>query len=66
MSFLQLQPKNLTDNKKGKYAYMTSSQWNTNKKRSEQNRLYIGRLDVDKTNIIEVKNLPVMKKFYCR
>jgi hypothetical protein len=52
MSFLQLQQKNLADDKKEKYAYMASSHWNTHKKRSEQKRFYIGRLDVDETHII--------------
>jgi hypothetical protein len=52
MSFLQLQQKKLKDDKKEKYAYMASSQWNTHKKRSEQKRFYIGRLTVDETHII--------------
>jgi len=52
MSFLQLQQKNLVGDKKEKYAYMASSQWNAQKKRSEQKRFYIGRLDADGTHII--------------
>ncbi len=52
MSFLQLQQKNLADDKKEKYVYMAYSQWNTHKKRSEQERFYIGRLNADETHII--------------
>ncbi len=52
MSFLQWQHKNLADGKKERYAYMASSQWNAQKKRSEQKRLYIGRLDTTETHII--------------
>ena len=52
MSFLQWQQKNLVGDKKEKYAYMASSQWNAQKKRSEQKRFYIGRLDADGTHIV--------------
>jgi len=52
MSFLQWQPKTLKNDKIEKYAYMACSQWNPDKKRSEQIRLYIGRLDGNKKNII--------------
>lgn len=62
MSFLQWQPKRLKNGKNEKYAYMAFSQWNTNKKRSEQNRLYIGRLDVDKINIIVGKKFAANEK----
>ena len=52
MSFLQWQPKTLKNDKIEKYAYMACSQWNPDKKRSEQIRLYIGRLHANKKNII--------------
>jgi hypothetical protein len=52
MSFLQWQHKNLADGKKERYAYMASSQWNAQKKRSEQKRVYIGRLAANDTHIM--------------
>lgn len=55
MSFLQLQQKELSDGKKEKYAYMTSSKWNIHKKRSEQKRFYIGRLNTAATHVIITK-----------